>query len=74
MTAEECALLQTRKTALLAQIAGVTATAGGGADYSVDGQSVSRIAQRKALYEELTAVNEALVTCGGPIEEITHGF
>lgn len=74
MTAAECAQLQTRTTAILAQIAGVTATAGGGADYSVDGQSVSRIAQRKSLYEELDDVNKALVICGGPIEEITHGY
>ena len=74
MTAEQCELLETRKTAILNQIAGITATAGGGADYNVDGQQVSRVAQRKALYVELDDINRALTVCGGPIEEIVQGF
>lgn len=63
-------LLQERKTAIITALA----SAGTAPDYSIDGQSVQRSANRRALLEELRTINELISLESGSFEIETHGI
>ncbi len=61
--------LQTRETTICTELASLSSKV----DYSLDGQSVSHGAYRKALLEELKMIRELISTYGGPFEVTTEG-
>lgn len=61
--------LLARKSAIISQLAGMTASsAGGKPNYSIDGQSVDHVGFRKSLYEELESINRLIAAAEGPWE------
>jgi hypothetical protein len=63
--------LQTRRSAILAELAALDSTkAGGKPSYSADGQAVDHVKYKMSLYEELKQINELLASpaLAGPWE------
>jgi hypothetical protein len=67
--AANLANLQTRETAITTELAALSSQI----DYSLDGQSTSHGAFRKALLEELKQIRELIAMYGGPFEVTTEG-
>ena len=67
--------LQTRRTAVTVELAALSATAaGGGINYSVDGQSFDHVGYKKSLYDELTQIDGLIRGLEGPYEHQSQGF
>lgn len=71
--------LTTRRNAVAAELAALTSTsAGGGMNYTVDGQSVDHVGYRKSLYEELDRIDEQIAKINatdiGPFSIESIGF
>lgn len=64
---EQVAALESRRDALLAQIAALTASElGGGPDTAGGGDHVRQVAYRKSLYEELEQLQRSIGLLRGP--------
>lgn len=63
--------LQTRRSAILAELASLTSSRNGGRPtYSIDGQMIDHVGYRKSLLEELKSLNEMLSAIQGPFESV----
>lgn len=63
--------LMTRRSNVLAELAGMTSASNGGKPtYTIDGQNVQHAEYRKSLYEELGMLNQQISTIGGPFESL----
>ncbi|PQO45862.1 hypothetical protein [Blastopirellula marina] len=64
---EQIEALESRRDALLAQIAALTASeVGGGPDTAGSGDHVQQVAYRKSLYEELEQLQRSIGLLRGP--------
>lgn len=67
--------LMTRRSNVLAELAGMSASASGGKpSYSLDGQQVDHTGYRKSLYDELEAIDRQLTALQGPFEIRSQGL
>jgi hypothetical protein len=65
--------LATRKSAILAELAALTAASSGGKpSYQIDSQQVDHTAYRLSLYEELERIDRLIAALRGPFEEQTR--
>lgn len=67
--ADDIALLQTRRAAILAELAGLTQTTIGGKPNTSGSNTVDHVGHRKSLHEELRGIDETLFLYGGGIAE-----
>lgn len=66
--------LQTRRSAILAELAAMTSESSGGKpSYSIDGQKVDHTAYRLSLYEELERIDRLIAAASGPFEVVARG-
>jgi hypothetical protein len=67
--------LQTRRSAIVAELAALTGeSAGGKPSYSIDGQQVDHTAYRLSLYEELERLDRLIAAANGPFEVAVRGM
>lgn len=67
--------LQTRKSAILAELAALSTSAAGGLPNSTGpGTHIDHVGYRKSLYEELKMINEQIAASEGPWEVESQGI
>ena len=65
--------LQTRKSAILTELAALTSTAAGGKP-NASASGVDHVGYKDGLYRELAWINEQISAAGGPFEVVTEGL
>lgn len=65
--------LKTRRDAVAAELAAITATAAGGKPNASSANSVDHVGYKDGLYRELRELNELIATYEGTAESVTYG-